>query len=165
MHKLSLLLFLIFLVNTYHAQNPAKQSEKTVIDSIRDKASVELDSIYKSNIKKSKLYNVYIPKDLEDAFAELDRLSPKESLERLRKIDEVTMARKLHFGLGKWISHNWNLVEGSRYSQYLKGLGLVFADEMIDFTLVSYHRHLTQKPQEIAERVKTYEKKRNAINK
>jgi hypothetical protein len=165
MYKLGIILFLIFLVNTYHAQSPNKPSEKTVLDSIRDKASVEMDSIYKSNIKKSKLYNVYIPKDLDDAFAELDRLSPKESLERLKKIDEVTMARKLHFGLGKWISHNWNLVEGSRFSHYLRGLGLVYVDEMVDFMLVSYYRHLTQKPQDIAERVKTYEKKRNAIKK
>lgn len=130
------------------------------VDTTKQKVILEMDSIYKANIKKTKLYGVYIPKDMEDAFMELNRLSPPESIEKLKTIDEVTMAKKLHFGLGKWIGHNWNLAEGSRYSHYLKGLGLEYADDMINFTLISYHRHLMKRPQDLAERAKAYKKKR-----
>jgi hypothetical protein len=120
----------------------------------------EADSTYQSNIKKSRLYGVYIPKDLEDAFAELDRMSPQESLQKIKSVSEETIAKKLHFGLGKWMAHNWNFEEGSRFSHYLKNLGLFYTDDMIDFMLVSYHRHLLNKDQDIVTRVKFYQEKR-----
>lgn len=120
----------------------------------------EADSIYQSNIKKSRLNGVYIPKDLEDAFAELDRMSPPESLVKIKSVSEETIAKKLHFGLGKWMAYNWNFDEGSRFSHYLKGLGLFHSDDMIDFMLVSYHRHLLKKDQDVAGRIKIYQEKR-----
>jgi hypothetical protein len=120
----------------------------------------EADSIYQSNIKKSRLNGVYIPKDLEDAFLELDRISPPESLEKIKSVSEETIAKKLHFGLGKWMAYNWNFDEGSRFSHYLKGLGLFHTDDMIDFMLVSYHRYLVKKEQDIPTRIKKYKEKR-----
>lgn len=120
----------------------------------------EADSIYQSNIKKSRLNGVYIPKDLEEAFGELNRMSPPESLEKIKSVSEETIAKKLHFGLGKWMSHNWNFEEGSRFSHYLKGLGLFHTDDMIDFMLISYHRHLLKKEQDIPSRIKVYQEKR-----
>lgn len=125
-----------------------------------ERIAFETDSIYKSNIKKSRLYGVYIPKDMNEAFAELDRLSPKESLIKIKSAKEAVIAKKLHFGLGRWMSYNWNFDEGSRFSHYLKGLGLFNSDEMIDFMLVSYHRYLNNKDQDVEKRVKEYQKKR-----
>jgi hypothetical protein len=160
MQKYISIIFFLLVFGVVQSQNTVTpKTKKTAIDSIRDMNVLESDSIYKSNIKKSKLYGIYIPKDIDDAFLELDRLSPKESIEKIKVIDEITMAKKLHFGLGKWISHNWNLIEGSRYSHYLRGLGLTNADDMIDFTLISYHRYLNKRPQEIEIRVKEYRKK------
>ncbi len=120
----------------------------------------EADSIYQSNIKKSRLNGVYIPKDLEDAFAELDRMSPPESLAKIKSASEETISKKLHFGLGKWMAYNWNFDEGSRFSHFLKGLGLFHTDDMIDFMLVSYHRYLVKKEQDIPTRIKFYKEKR-----
>jgi hypothetical protein len=158
MHKFLYIFLTIFVFNISFGQSTIK--EKKPLDTLRAKAIAEMDSIYNSNIKKTKLYGVYIPKDLDDAFLELNRLSPPEAIEKLKTTDEVTMAKRLHFGLGKWISHNWNLTEGSRFSHYLKGLGLEFTDDMINFTLVSYHRFLMKKPQELKERATVYKKKR-----
>lgn len=139
----------------------------TIVDLSAQKLSPELeriafetDSIYKSNIKKSRLYGVYIPKDMNEAFTELDRLSPKESLVKIKAANESIIAKKLHFGLGRWMSYNWNFDEGSRFSHYLKGLGLYNSDEMIDFMLVSYHRYLNKKELEVEKRVKEYHTKR-----
>lgn len=120
----------------------------------------EADSIYQVNILKSRINGVYIPKDLDDAFAELDRLSPPEALEKIRVEDEIFIAQKLHYGLGRWMAYNWNFDEGSRFSHYLKGLGLFYTQEMIDFVLISYHRYLNKKPQEVEARVKQYIEKR-----
>lgn len=120
----------------------------------------EADSIYQVNILKSRINGVYIPKDLDDAFAELDRLSPPEALEKIRVEDEIFIAQKLHYGLGRWMAYNWNFDEGSRFSHYLKGLGLFYTQEMIDFVLISYHRYLNKKPQEVEVRVKQYIEKR-----
>lgn len=124
----------------------------------------EADSIYQSNILKSRINGVYIPKDLEDAFAELDRLSPPEALDKIKVEDEAYIAQKLHYGLGRWMAYNWNFDEGSRFSHYLKGLGLFYTQEMIDFVLISYHRYLNKRPQDIEARVKQYIEKRKKKN-
>jgi hypothetical protein len=158
MDKFLYIFLATFILNISYSQTTVR--EKKPLDSVKIKAIAEMDSIYKSNIKKTKLYGVYIPKDIDDAFLELNRLSPPEAIEKLKTTDETTMAKRLHFGLGKWISHNWNLTEGSRFSHYLKGLGLETTDDMINFTLVSYHRFLMKKPQELTERAKVYKKKR-----
>ena len=120
----------------------------------------EADSTYQSNILKTRINGVYIPKDLDDAFAELDRLSPPEALDKIRVEDETFVAQKLHYGLGRWMAYNWNFDEGSRFSHYLKGLGLFYSAEMIDFVLISYHRYLNKKPQDLEVRVKQYVEKR-----
>ena len=44
---------------------------------------------------------------------------------------------------------NWNFDDGSRFSHFLTKLGLLYRDEMIDFMLISYHRYLNQRPQEV----------------
>jgi hypothetical protein len=149
--------FLIVIV--FHGITKA-QVKVTSRDKEKQRLINETDSIYQSNIKKTRLNGVYIPKDMEDAFLELDRLSPKESIEKMKQVSEETIAKKLHFGLGRWMAHNWSFDEGSRFSHYLKSLGLFYTDDMIDFMLVSYHRKLMKKPQETEIRVKAYEEKR-----
>jgi hypothetical protein len=104
------------------------------------------DSIYRAQVNKTRIDGVYIPKDVNEAMAELDRLSPKESTAKLKTIDEETMAKKLHFGLGRWMVVNWQLGFGSRMSKYLTELGLKGEDEMSQYLLISYHRHLKKTP-------------------
>jgi len=118
------------------------------------------DSIYQANIKKTRIHNVYIPKDLTEAFKELDALSDEKSKLKFKLGEEEMVAKKLHFGLGRWISYNWNFDEGSRFVHYLRGLGLVYPDDMVNFTLISYHRYLNQKPLDVEARVKVYQEKR-----
>jgi hypothetical protein len=106
----------------------------------------EKDSLYQSNIKKSRLYGVYIPKDLDDAFLELTKLSGEASLQKYASVSEKVVAEKLFFGVGRWMSYNWNFDEGSRFSHYLKALGLNHPDDMVTFMLISFHRHLVKAP-------------------
>jgi hypothetical protein len=134
--------------------------ELTFSQSAREIEIAIADSIYRSNIKKSRINGVYIPKNLEEAFRELDELSEEKDRIKFRLADEQTIAKKLFFGLGRWMSYNWHFEAGSRFTVYLNGLGIVFPDDMITFMLVSYHRHLNKKELEVDKRVKEIQEMR-----
>jgi len=114
---------------------------------------------YEQNIRKTRINGVYIPADMEEAFEELNTLSEGEGVAKFKQAPEEVIARKLHFGLGRWISVNWNLEEGSRYEYYLRQLGLSKVDDMVQFTIVSWHRSLLNKDLEIEKRVAEYKAK------
>lgn len=118
------------------------------------------DSIYQSNIKKSRIGGVYIPKSMEDAFTEIDNLSPLEARNKFKNAPEEVVARKLHFGLGNWIKVNWNFEEGSRLAHIIKSYKVVHPDDMVNFMLRSYHRYLNNIDQEYDKRAKEYVTKR-----
>jgi len=124
---------------------------------------------YQRNIKKSRINGVYIPANLEDAFKELDDLSPNQSKVKFTNAPENVISTKLHFGLGRWISVYWNFVEGSRYVEYLRELGITDPDHMIQFTIVSYHRYKNDKPLDVEAQVENYkvlreEKRQELLN-
>lgn len=105
----------------------------------------ELDSLYQINIKLSRINGVYIPRNLKDAFSRIKLLTPKESIQKFKDAEEVEVCKKLHFGIGRWMIINWNFYEGSRYSHYLKSMGLLHPDDMAQFTLRTFHRSLWNK--------------------
>jgi hypothetical protein len=129
-------------------------AETLMAQSSREIEIAIADSIYRSNIKKTRINGVYIPKNLEEAFRELDGLSEEKDRIKFRLADEQTVAKKLFFGLGRWMSYNWHFEAGSRFTVYLNGLGIVYPDDMTTFMLISYHRHLNKKDLEIEKRVK-----------
>ena len=104
------------------------------------------DSLYQSNIKKTRLYGVYIPKDISDALAELDKLSTEDAKIKLQKAEETTIAKKLRFGIGRWMEYNWNLQEGSRFSHHLREKGLLYPDDMVEVMIILYYRHVKNAP-------------------
>ncbi|MCB9309334.1 MAG: hypothetical protein H6567_04665 [Lewinellaceae bacterium] len=106
----------------------------------------EIDSSYQANISKSKLYGIYIPRDLDDALQIIDKNTTDDGRASLRTIDEETMAKKLYFGLGRWMEYQWNFVEGSRFSHYLREKGLKYTEDMVRFMLITYHRHNIKAP-------------------
>jgi len=124
------------------------------------KLLLKQDSIYEANIKKTHISGVYIPEDLSDSFRELIRLSPAASLDKMASAPEAMAAQKLHLGLGKWMAHNWSFYEGSRFSAYLRSLGVSYPDDMIEFTIISFHRHLNKVALELDQRAKSYSDKR-----
>ena len=112
------------------------------------------DSLYNENIKKSRLYNVYIPRDIDDALIKLMELTNEDARLPLLKIDEHTMAKKLYFGLGRWMEYNWNFEEGSRFSHYLRQKGLTYTEDMTRCMLITFHRHITGKHLNIDDLIK-----------
>lgn len=121
-------------------------SQQIMEENPTKKKVVVNDSLYQSNIKKSRLYGVYIPKDIPDALSKLMELTDEEARNPMKKVDEATIAKRLFFGLGRWMEYNWNFEEGSRFSHHLRELGLTFPEDMVTCMLILFHRYVNEKP-------------------
>ena len=124
----------------------------------------EYEKQYQENIKKEFIHDVYIPADFNDAFEELKRLASEEALTKFKLAPEEVISRKLHFGIGRWISVNWNYEGGSRFSDVMKKMRVSFPDDMVEMTIVSFHRHLNGKPLMLKEQAETFYEKRKKEN-
>lgn len=104
---------------------------------------------YEKNIQKSHLNGVYIPKNMAEAFSELDRLISNADKASYMMLEDKEAARLLFFSLGRWITIKWQFYEGSRFSHYLKTAGLKHPDDMAFFVMILYHRHLSKNPLDV----------------
>jgi hypothetical protein len=99
---------------------------------------------------------VYIPKDLDDCFAELKRMLSKEQIEKMKNGTEKDMI-DYHMGLGLWLRNNWGLWRGSRLSKWFNDKGIRHPDDMSGIIFDSFWRHLNGKPIKLDEQVKHYQ--------
>lgn len=121
----------------------------------KNKQVIPNDSTYQDNIKKSRLYGIYIPRDIDDALSKLMELTDEDARKPLKEVSEDIMVKKLYFGLGRWMEYNWNFEEGSRFSHYLRLKGLYYTEDMTRFMLTLFHRHINQRPLESEKLIKT----------
>lgn len=120
----------------------------------------EFEKQYQTRIKMDKLNNVYIPKNLDDALLQLEKLTSPESRIKFRSIPEDSVCLYMHNRLGQWIILNWGFYGGSRLSHYLRSAGITYPDDMADFLILAYHRKLHDKPVGIKELAITFREKR-----
>jgi hypothetical protein len=117
--------------------------------------STEFEQQYQWRIQQEILNEIYIPKDLTDAFVQLNRLVDTPSKEKFKTATEEEAARKLHFSLGRWMIVNWGFYEGSRLTVFLNQIGLRHPDDMARFLIITYHRNLNRKPLDVQQLVET----------
>jgi len=115
----------------------------------------EYQARYAERIRQTHLAGVYIPADLAEALRELEKRTPAESLEAYRNAPEEVVVRKLFFGLGRWIIHNWGFYEGSRLSHSLRQQGVAHPDDMARVIMTSYHRYLNGRPLDLESQIET----------
>lgn len=123
-------------------------------------SKAEYEKIYQERIKLEYLNGQYIPRDLTDAFIELNKLIDASSKLSFKNVPEEEAARKLYFSLGRWITENWGFYAGSRLSHFIRELGITFPEDMAQFIIVSYHRNLNRKELKVKEQVEYYKEKR-----
>ncbi len=123
----------------------------------------EYDKIYKWRITQKHLNEVYIPRDLTDAFIQLNKLIEPADKAKFKNAPEDLVAEKLHPTLGRWMVHNWGFAGGSRLSHYIKSAGIGHPDDMANFLMVMYHRHLNDKDLNIRDQVAIYKERRAKI--
>lgn len=125
-----------------------KFDEKTILlpIQIKEKKRKEEELI---KYTTDSLNSIYIPKNLEDSFLELNKIwndSTSIKLEKLKK--------NMHFSLGMWLRNNWGLWRGSRLSKYFNDLGVYHADDMSGIILTSYERYLKKEDIKLDEQIK-----------
>ncbi len=131
-------------------------AQKSVIPN----TEAEFEKEYNSRIKKDRLFGVYIPKDMTDAFTRLDVIIEVKDRDRFKVLNEHDAQHRLYFSLNRWLIQNWGFYNGSRYSAYLKDLGVHHPEDMAMFTLLMYHRNLNKKPLQIKEAVEEVKERR-----
>jgi hypothetical protein len=143
---LALLLFLTggsFLLSAQQKPDPDRPADNLA----------EYQARYAERIKQTHLAGVYIPANLSEAIKELEKRTPAESLDAYRKAPEEVVVRKLFFGLGRWIIHNWGFYEGSRLSHSLREQGIAHPEDMARVIMTSYHRYLNGRPTDLESQV------------
>lgn len=98
---------------------------------------------------------LYIPKDLEDSFNELNKMLHPKFIEKFKNGGKNEVIEQ-HFGLGLWMRNNWGLWAGSRLAKYFEELGINHPDDMSGIILTSYQHHLNNKPLELEKQINSY---------
>ena len=126
------------------AQQPPKSvdPERVIIKKQRTLNDHLADSVYRARVQLEKIEGVYIPRDLYDAFRQLDKLMDDDAKEAFMAFSDAEVDRRTHGTLGVWIEHKWSMAEGSRLSEYFRKMKVPHYDYMIGIIIQSYHRHL-----------------------
>jgi hypothetical protein len=98
---------------------------------------------------------VHIPKNLDECFAELDRMIHPDLIKKMRSEPQTEMIQ-YHFGLGMWMRNNWELWGDSRLCKFFNNIGIQHPDDMSGIILNSYWAHLNGKPLDIEKQVGFY---------
>jgi len=106
--------------------------------------------------EKDSGFEVYIPRDLEDCFAELKKMLPKKLIKKIKDGKESDMIQ-YHLNLGMWVRNNWGLWKGSRLKSYFEKLGIHHPDDMSGIILDSFYRHLNNENIGLSGQVKFYQ--------
>lgn len=102
------------------------------------------------------LRGVYIPKDLEDCFKQIDTFWSDSTKMKVKQWTEDEFSGRAHMGFGMWMRNNWQLWGGSRLSKYFNEKGIYHPDDMSGIILDSYHRHLTGKQINLQQQIDYY---------
>ena len=160
MKELKILLLLIFPISFIQAQDSTKvtKADKVIIKPQKKRGDYVNDSIYQVRIKESKLDGMYIPKDINDVYRELDKLMDDEAKKTFMAFSDQEVDAKTHATLGAWLENKWSLSEGSRLSEWFRKLQVPHYEYMIGIIITSYHRHLHEKDIKLKEQVLFFRK-------
>jgi hypothetical protein len=89
--------------------------------------------------------SIYVPKDLEDSFVQLQKILTKDEIEKNRSGSETDMG-KYFLRLGAKTRNDWGLWWDSRLAEWFNSHGIHHADDMSGIILNSFWRHLNGKP-------------------
>jgi len=122
--------------------------------------AVDTKSEYERRVKQQKIGTRHIPADLEDAMATLDELTSESSKEQYISKPEDEVVERLFFSFGRWVAINWGLYDGSRFSLYLRNMGVDQPDGQKEFIMRAYHRHLLGSDLDVRQLAEAYKAKK-----
>ncbi|WP_196939121.1 DUF6794 domain-containing protein [Sphingobacterium pedocola] len=95
---------------------------------------IEQEKIKQANLIADSIGDVYIPKNLEECFSQLNIILKPVDLEKLKSSAGINY----HMGLGMWIRNNWGLWGASRLQQYFIKRGYSDPDSISSVILDNY---------------------------
>ncbi|WP_286735513.1 MULTISPECIES: DUF6794 domain-containing protein [Sphingobacterium] len=101
---------------------------------------------------------IYIPKNLDDCFVQIDSFWDDSTKNKIREMTESEFMAGSHFGFGMWMRNNWGLWGGSRLSAYFTKRGIRHPDDMSGIILTSYYRKLKGKDPNVKSQLEYYKK-------
>lgn len=111
----------------------------------------------KINQTADSINGIYIPKDLEDCFSQLNSFWNDSVKLSIKTMNEGDFVAESHFGIGMWMRNNWGLWSSSRLSSYFSSLYVFHPDDMSGIILRSYHRKLNNKDLKLEEQIRLYQ--------
>jgi len=112
---------------------------KKVAKGEKEKEIVEERVAYKKRIVADSLNGLYIPKNLEECFIELNKLLRPKDIEEIKNLKDRNETILYHHGFGTWLRNNWGLWGGSRLQLYLTKKGIDHPDSMSASILEYYY--------------------------
>lgn len=100
---------------------------------------------------------VYIPKDLNDCFDQIDSFWDDSTKTKVKNWTEDEFSARVHLGFGRWMRNNWRLWGGSRLSKYFNEKGISHPDDMSGIILTSYHRYLNEEKIQLKKQIRYYQ--------
>lgn len=145
----------------------AKSKKDSVVTTVKRKmtaADIAYEEQYQINILKTRIDGNYIPKDLFDAFKQLELVMGPELVNQYRSLPEERAGKKIRVIM--WMIESWYFRQGSRLSHNIRSVGITHPEHMGHFILITFHRHLNKKDLDIKERVTFYKiKEKEAADK
>lgn len=85
-----------------------------------------------------------IPKNLDEAFAELMTMIDPEEMDKFDAIESAEGVIIFHNGFGRWMRNNWGLWKGSELKDHMKELGCIHPDDMSNEILKRFWEYRQQ---------------------
>lgn len=112
---------------------------------------------YERNINADSIDGIYIPKNLDECFQQIDFFWSDSLKKEVKNMSEDDFTTNAHFGFGLWMRNNWALWGGSRLRTYFYEMEVFHPDDMSGIILDSYHRYLNGKAINLEEQIKYYQ--------
>jgi len=98
----------------------------------------EYREAFKAHLVAESIEGRYIPKDLKDAFDQMDKQLPEVDRVEMKALMSRNEMIRYHMGLGMWMRNNWGLWGGSRLQKYFTDKGVTHPDDMSSVILFFY---------------------------
>ena len=99
---------------------------------------------------------IYIPADLNECIAQLDKMFDDSSKIKINAMTEDEFSARVHLNFGMWMRNNWGLWKGSKLSRFFHDKGIYHPDDMSGIIVDSYYRYLTGREIKFEEQIKFY---------
>jgi hypothetical protein len=108
---------------------------------------------------KTDVYDLPIPKTLEECFKLLDKTLPDDEIHLVKTLQEDSIYFNTAFQYRADFFHAWKISNGSRLTEYFNKKGLKGSFEIYEAILISYHRYLNNDSIKLDEQIKKYQVK------